>query len=573
MKVLGACGATMPRVARHGVVLALGWSAAVSGAAVSAAPAPRLAWINGQGALETREGATRPSAGTANSTAWQTPLGSVWKLFVYAYLQDNQVNESPYRCEQRQAKSDEEYCCDPGGSVGRDEALAQSCGLYFQPTRLKLDPQQWATYWQRQQAPAWLQQLNLLQPQTMVTVPSLLSALEHMPASPRLAARRALMPLNLRNDQVLQHWGTGPRFKTWSWQEQGRYIGGAAGWWADGTPFWLSGTGTSRRVLQDQAHWVATQWQSVGGTTVAGDAALRESQPCVNVDFFDRYPLKSIRRVDPPHEPTAGPMRGAYQVQFETGTALRIEASEGMQLRRDGQQWRIQGRFLLEEYVARVVDREGVATSTQAARALAVAARTYLIQNASEQNACRFIVDDSRTQRVSPNAPTAAALSVANFTQDVILTGGPVQYHSSRGKAGVMSWKAAVDAQAKGQDFEDILRQSYPRYTLATWSALPDCRVLDGAQNWLRTKEVQWRQALRQQPGFEPIAATTQICELGYGTPHSDQRRLTIRVREWRSREGRVTLIHEYLHLAFRHHPNGMQEAWVESLAQKLADS
>ena len=57
------------------------------------------------------------------------------------------------------------------------------------------------------------------------------------------------------------------------------------------------------------------------------------------------------------------------------------------------------------------------------------------------------------------------------------------------------------------------------------------------------------------------------------GTPHSDQRRLEIRVREWLSREGRVTLIHEYLHLAFRDHPRGRDEAYIEQLAQRLADS
>jgi uncharacterized protein YfaQ (DUF2300 family) len=44
-------------------------------------------------------------------------------------------------------------------------------------------------------------------------------------------------------------------------------------------------------------------------------------------------------------------------------------------------------------------------------------------------------------------------------------------------------------------------------------------------------------------------------------------------VREWLSREGRVTLIHEYLHLAFRDHPRGQDEAYIEHLAQRLADS
>jgi uncharacterized protein YfaQ (DUF2300 family) len=48
---------------------------------------------------------------------------------------------------------------------------------------------------------------------------------------------------------------------------------------------------------------------------------------------------------------------------------------------------------------------------------------------------------------------------------------------------------------------------------------------------------------------------------------------MVIHIREWASREGRVTLIHEYLHLAFRHHPSGRDEALIERLAQQLADS
>jgi hypothetical protein len=71
--------------------------------------------------------------------------------------------------------------------------------------------------------------------------------------------------------------------------------------------------------------------------------------------------------------------------------------------------------------------------------------------------------------------------------------------------------------------------------------------------------------------GFEPVPAV-QVCELQMGSPHADQRRSLIRIREWRSREGRVTLLHEYLHLAFRHHPRGQDEAFVEAWAQRLAD-
>jgi uncharacterized protein YfaQ (DUF2300 family) len=92
------------------------------------------------------------------------------------------------------------------------------------------------------------------------------------------------------------------------------------------------------------------------------------------------------------------------------------------------------------------------------------------------------------------------------------------------------------------------------------------------AAAWLVQRQQRWRALLSAQPGYEPSAESVQVCRLAMGMPHSDQRRLVIRVREWASREGRVTLIHEYLHLAFRHHPRGQDEAFIEPLAQRLAD-
>lgn len=41
----------------------------------------------------------------------QAPLGSLWKLFVYAYLADQQRPEQPYVCKGQDR--DEVYCCAP----------------------------------------------------------------------------------------------------------------------------------------------------------------------------------------------------------------------------------------------------------------------------------------------------------------------------------------------------------------------------------------------------------------------------------------------------------------------------
>ena len=75
-----------------------------------------------------------------------TPLGSLWKLFVYAWLFDTGAREPAYEC--RGQSKDEVYCCAAGGRIERDQALVKSCGLYFEPARLGISSADWRTYWQ-----------------------------------------------------------------------------------------------------------------------------------------------------------------------------------------------------------------------------------------------------------------------------------------------------------------------------------------------------------------------------------------------------------------------------------------
>jgi len=537
--------------------------------ALAAPPSPQLAWLRDGEVSAVQRSATHTEAVPATL---HTPLGSVWKLFVYGYLNGRQVQEPVYRCVATQRQPDDDYCCDPGDSIGRDEALARSCGPYFEPQRLALSAQDWQRFWREQDAPAWLLSLDAMQPGTQVAVPELLQALRHMPAPARIAARQALLPVVVRDDAVLASLGSGPRFKTWSWQIDGERAGGAAGWLADGTPFWFGAAGTSRNALHQQAAWIGTQWRTRGLVDVRGDAAVVSAQPCVEVAFFQRYPIRSVHRADG-GEALPGPLNGRHRLVFVNGTQLVIDAVPAMALSRGEQGPIINARLPLEDYVARVVDREGRASETEAARALAVAARSYVLQNASETEACRQIADDSRTQRVSPNPPSAAARAAAAFTEGVVVSGQPVRYHLNESAPGVLSWQAAVDASRRGMGFETILREAYPGATLGAARAGADCEPLPQAEQWLAQRQRRWREVLRAQPGFQPPGDAVRVCQLAMGTPHSDQRRLVIRVREWTSREGRVTLIHEFLHLAFRDHPNGQNEAFIEQLAQRLADS
>ncbi len=506
----------------------------------------------------------------------RVPIGSVWKLFAYAYLQTRGAREPAYRCTAARPAVDDEYCCDPGGQVGRDEALARSCGPYFAPQRLHVDPADWQRFWRERRAPAWLSTPAAFEPGTEVDVVSLLAALGDVPAPARQAARAALLPLALKIDGVVPSLGAGPRFKTWSWPVGGERAGGAAGWLADGTPFWFGAAGTSKTALHAHAAWIARSLAAAGLDHVAADPAALAAQPCVAVTLFTRYPIATVAGADG-RAAQPGTIVGPHRVTFANGHVLPIDASPGLQLRVGGDAQShalfLDARWPLEDYVARVVDREGEGADVQAARALAVAARSYVLQNGASQEGCRRIADDSRAQRVSPNPPTRAARDAAAFTEGLVLDGPAVHYHSTASADGQMSWRAAVASSRAGTSFQSILASAYPQSRLAAFDASVDCAPLPEARDWLLAAQRRWREPLRREAGFEPLPATLQVCRLAFGTPHSDQRLLQIRVRDWSTQDGRVALLHEYLHLAFRHHPNGQDEDFVERLARQLVDS
>lgn len=93
---------------------------------------------------------------------------------------------------------------------------------------------------------------------------------------------------------------------------------------------------------------------------------------------------------------------------------------------------------------------------------------------------------------------------------------------------------------------------------------------MEAAETWLMISSMKWQRRLRSESGYEPPGSSVRICALTEGNPYADQQRLRIYARGWRSLEERITLAHEYLHLAFRHHPRGADEVFVERLAREL---
>lgn len=484
------------------------------------------------------------------------PLGSLWKLFVYAWLVDTGAREPAYEC--RGQLKEEVYCCAAGGRIERDQALVKSCGLYFEPARLGIAPTDWREYWQGRQAPSWLLDLPSVQPAQRVSVAELLKVLAALPAQYQM--RRVLLDvvLNAVDGNVVGELGGRLRVKTWSWlgdQDAQSRQGGFAGWTTDGAPVWAGGRGTSQMVLRHYGQALA----SVLPTAWPVDAGR-----CVEVGLFSKYPVSKVLAGD--RVATSGPLRGDYRVEFANGNALDIHSDGELFLLND----KLVARLDREEYVARVLEREARPEPAEAAKALAVAIRTYLLQNASRNGDCLSIDDSSNRQRVAPRPASAESRNIAAWTADLVLAGSTVTYHSDQPGPDKLAWQQAVEQANAGQRYDAILLHAYPRASLSRWdNPVASCEALPAAQDWLQKQRRGWRPRLESETGYNEVS-TFAVCKLAFGRPFVDRERQRIYVRGVLTLQDRLDLTHEYLHLAFEAHPNGQDETYIEGLARHL---
>ncbi|CAH0169179.1 hypothetical protein SRABI89_00967 [Pseudomonas koreensis] len=484
------------------------------------------------------------------------PLGSLWKLFVYAWLVDTGAREPAYEC--RGQSREEVYCCSAGGKIERDQALVKSCGLYFEPARLGIAATDWRAYWQARQAPSWLLDLPAVQPATRVSVAELLSVLALLPAQEQM--RRVLLDvvLNAADGNVVGELGGRLRVKTWSWlgdQDAQSRQGGFAGWSADGAPIWAGGRGTSQMVLRHYGQALA----SVLPTAWPVDAGR-----CVQVGLFSKYPVSKVLAGD--RVATSGPLRGDYRVEFANGNALDIHSDGELFLLND----KLVARLDREEYVARVLEREAKPQPAEAAKALAVAIRTYLLQNATRNGDCLSIDDSSNRQRVAPRPASAESRNIAAWTADLVLAGSTVTYHSDQPGPDKLAWQQAVEQAHAGQRYDAILLHAYPRASLSRWdNPVASCEALPAAQDWLQKQRRGWRPRLESETGYNEVS-TFAVCKLAFGRPFVDRERQRIYVRGVLTLQDRLDLTHEYLHLAFEAHPNGQDETYIEGFARHL---
>lgn len=492
----------------------------------------------------------------------RVPLGSIWKLFVAGYLIAERIDAPDYPCTGHDKA--EVYCCTPGERIGRDMALIRSCGLYFAPARLSLDPSRWASFWRDRKAPPWLTHLASLGEATPATPGEIIAALEAIPPDARERLADTLLGLlgTRQAGNAILALGGQVRAKTWSMPgPTGRFHGGAAGWFANGQPFWMGGTGSGIRVLAHQADALATYAQRLPST----DDVL-----CVDVRFFARYP---IRRLDTGghRQPVEGALRGHYRVHFDNGNQIDIDSAGELRATRHDQTLMLTGRFGLNEYVARVIDREAAATPTEAARALAVVARSYVLRNARAGLPCMSIDDSTRYQRVAPRPASAAARAIADWSDGLTLGDTPVRFHQTERQPGVLSWATAKQQAEDGASFIRILGDAFPGASLGGTAGTPDtCERTPQGQAWLDARAGRWRTRLAAEPGFDPPPRLPTVCMTRSANPFSDPIRQRIYTRGWARMEDRIALAHEYLHLAFDGHPTGLDEARIETLARSL---
>ena len=445
------------------------------------------------------------------------------------------------------------------------------------PSRIGLSKAAWMAYWKKEapHAPDWLVDLDNLRPETEVSVRSLLAALAAIEGDARRAAMAALQRVTLesRTRALLSFTGTTLRVKTWSWfeapdktrsppQKYGLRIGGFAGWMSDGTPIWLRGRGTSTNVINQAAPWLAAHLPY---------GEIPETA-CVKVRFFTRYPLAEVWLDG--KIATQGALQGKVEARFVNGQKLIFNSAGDITLDQLNPQPRLTGRFGLNDYVARVILREAASEPIEAARALAVAARTYLVRHAGYAGGCYEIDDDSRAQRVSAKPPDPATRHLARWSDGLILNGVAGRYHRDKEGKNQLAWQSAVKRAKAGLRWEAILEEAYGKtdFAIAGEHDRGECLSLSSAEKWLANRQKFWHRKLIRLPGYEKPQRLPKVCRLDYGNPYADIERGRIYATGVATANERLTLTHEYLHFALAYHPRGQDEEFVEQTARQLLE-
>ncbi|MES2964344.1 MAG: DUF2300 domain-containing protein [Bdellovibrionota bacterium] len=493
----------------------------------------------------------------------KTPLGSLWKLFVYAHQAETGAHESSYTC--RGTDPEEMFCCKVGESIDREQALARSCAPYFAPERLRLDEKKWESLWADKvvSAPGWLTDLKKLKPETVVSVDELLRvlvAMENKLASfDRIEAATVGTVVTGTARNSLKTYGSTLRVKTFTWRDEKTkdridelgFTGGFAGWMPDGSAIWVSRAGHGRDAFQSELQTIVSRHMQTN------------DEGCVVVKYFDRHPVASI-------SPAGERLRGPTKIRFKSGSSLSFDGDGSLLVERKSASIGVSARLGMNEYVARVLEREVKTMPLDAARAFAIAIRTYLHQNSKKVGECLHIADSSHLQRVSPSAASAEALSIARWSERLVLSRvSKLRYHSTTEGPNRMSWLQAKGLAESGYSMSEILSTAYPSGVIAYGDfATEECRPNEAAAQWITEQSKRWRRRLVAEPGFE-TPDRLKVCA-SVAQVFADLDAQEIFVPKIRTADDEISAAHEYLHIGFRSHPRGQDERFIEKMARSL---
>jgi uncharacterized protein YfaQ (DUF2300 family) len=98
-----------------------------------------------------------------------------------------------------------------------------------------------------------------------------------------------------------------------------------------------------------------------------------------------------------------------------------------------------------------------------------------------------------------------------------------------------------------------------------------ECVRQPDVETWIVRQRPLWESRLSREPGYE-APVSPQACALNKRRPYSDPDANRLWVAPIANVNDQVSVIHEYLHLALRHHPHSRDEAYVENLARELVE-
>lgn len=499
----------------------------------------------------------------------KTPLGSLWKLFVYVYGRENGLVNAPYTCTGN--NPEEVFCCNKGESINEEDALARSCGLYFSPHRLQISQKNWKNFWNKKNVNvSWLNELDDLKPKTRIEVNELLTVLKKVNEFPKAVdyIDKALIKVVLVGTarQSLSELGAFSRIKTFTWDDpknEGKFIGGFAGWLSDGAVVWGVGSGKSSEYLTRVSPALDKHWKKT--------VHIRGKQ-CVTVRYFHDYKIRKVVDLSLGTKALDGVMDGNYRIEFVTGKKIILNSNNKLVLKTmNGEQF-IDGKMGINNYIARVLDREVSSKYSSAAEAFSIVIRSYLLERAKKISGCFHVIDSSKFQRVSANIASEKSLAIASKTSGLILNNAAsVKYHLDKYGKNMISWVKARGLDLIGYNFQEILKSFYPASSLVYNSGhySHSCGVLSKANRWLKEKSPRWHKVLVSRPGYER-PNNFKVCKLSNGAPFANKKTNEIFVRNFLGFENQYSIAHEYLHLAFKFHPIGSNEKEIDKIAKKL---